>query len=65
MMVLEFPPSESLMSMVSGWLRYGQCFDPLVSALMTSPIALGARVTEGDDYLVAWSVEWGFRLDVE
>ena len=40
MSVLELPPRESLMSMVSGWLRYGQCFDPLVRALITSPIAL-------------------------
>jgi len=40
--VLAEPPSESLMSIVSGWLRYGTCDAPEgdVSAEMTSPSAL-------------------------
>ena len=33
------PPIESLISIVKGWLRYGTCFAPEVSAEMTSPRA--------------------------
>lgn len=40
MSVLALPPRESLMSMVSFWLRYGMCACSVASALMTSPSAL-------------------------
>ncbi len=40
MSVLAVPPSESDMSMVSLWLRYGMCGCSVASALITSPSAL-------------------------